>query len=96
MFKKVGMNLDEQKLKLKELVTKEASRINLNDKYSDLLSSLNRKIDDLYTVNSIKQHNEKTLFFLKVEYIINPTLQKEFDGLFSELEGILIKKAKSL
>ena len=64
------MNLDEQKLKLKELITKEAYRINLNDKYSDLLSSLNRKIDDLYTVNSIKQHNEKTLFFLKVESFI--------------------------
>jgi len=90
------MNLDEQKLKLKELITKEASRINLNDKYSDLLSSLNRKIDDLYRVDSIKHHNEKTLFFLKVEYIINPTFQKEFGELFSELKEIMNKKAKYL
>ena len=58
------MNLDEQKLKLKELITKEASRINLNDKYSDLLSSLNRKIDDLYRVDSIKHHQILHYYFV--------------------------------
>ena len=68
------MNLDEQKLKLKELITKEAYRINLNDKYSDLLSSLNRKIDDLYSVDSIKHHNEKTLFFLNSKVPIFPLI----------------------